>query len=83
MLTDLKTKEQVIGVATATIKFGDISSDIIDKLLEEGFVIHCAGGLMMEHELVQPCIRSITGGQDSLMGLSCKLLADLFAELYD
>ena len=43
----------------------------------------CAGGLMMEHELIQPYITGIEGEQDSLMGLSCTLLAKLFSQLYD
>ena len=41
---------------TSKIYFKPIPSEIIDKLLDEGEVIHCAGGLMIEHPLIQPYI---------------------------
>jgi septum formation protein len=47
----------------------DMPDDVIDKLIEEGDVMWCAGGLMVEHPLVVPYITHIDGTQESVMGL--------------
>ncbi len=55
----------------------DISDLIIDQLVDEGRVLHCAGGIMIEHPLLQPCIVSTDGTQESFMGLPTHLLVTL------
>jgi septum formation protein len=82
-LTDLRSLKRVNGVDRATIHFGTIPEEIIDNIINEGEYIHCAGGLMVEHPLLQPYITKIDGTVDSLMGLSCPLLYKLFTELYN
>jgi septum formation protein len=80
---------QVSGVDTATIFFhSNIGSvdvngkDLVDRLHEVGApVLDCAGGLMIEHEFVQPYIQRIDGTQDSVMGLSKELVEKLLNEL--
>jgi septum formation protein len=47
----------------------DMPDDVIDRLIAEGDVMWCAGGLMIEHPLVTPYITEIQGSQDSVMGL--------------
>ena len=81
VLTNMQTGQQVYDIDQSTIHFGDIPNDIIDKIISEGNVLNCAGGLMIEHPLLQPYINKIEGTQDSLMGLSCQLLQSLFDKL--
>jgi septum formation protein len=81
ILTDVDSKRRVQGVDRSTIHFGQLPSSVVDTLLSEGDVLSCAGGLMVEHHLIQPYITSIEGTEDSLMGLSTELLQTLFNQL--
>ena len=79
---------QVSGVDSATIYFLPSISrveggkDLIDLLLEDGApVLDCAGGLMIEHPLVQQHLEKIDGTEDSVMGLSKALVERLLEEL--
>jgi septum formation protein len=81
VLTDPKTGIRVMGVDVATIHFDPIPEDSITKLIEEGEVYYCAGGLMVEHKLVRPHITKMEGTEESVMGLSPDLLAKLWDEL--
>lgn len=83
ILTNCETGKQTIGVDSSEIHFGDIPIKIIDKLIEEGEVLHCAGGLMVEHPLLQPYISKIIGTRDSVMGLSSALLEKLVIEAFE
>lgn len=82
-LTDTRTGRRVIGVDTATIHFRPFPSDVIDRLIAEGEVLFCAGGLMVEHPLIQPFIERIEGTQESLMGLSVNLLESLLLKYHE
>ncbi|CAM9233482.1 unnamed protein product [Choristocarpus tenellus] len=82
VLTDLKTGKQVSGVDSAEIFFDEIPADVVTKLCKEGTVFCCAGGLMVEHELVQPYVKEIRGTIDSVMGLSKPLVLRLVDSLY-
>lgn len=82
VLTHIKSKRRVYGVDTSTIFFKTIPNDVIEKILDEGEVIHCAGGLMVEHPLLQPYLDRIEGTEDSVMGLSTSLLAFLLSDLF-
>ena len=68
--TDLQTGRRWEGVDVATIRFSPIPKETAEALVAEGEVMWCAGGLMIEHPLVQPFITSMEGGQDAVMGLS-------------
>ncbi|CAM9175705.1 unnamed protein product [Discosporangium mesarthrocarpum] len=81
VLTDLVTGRQESGVDTAEIFFAEIPDDVVTKLCEEGMVLQCAGGLMVEHELVQPYLKEIQGTIDSVMGLSKPLVLRLLARM--
>jgi septum formation protein len=80
VLTDTISGRRVSGVDTAVIHFSPIPDDIIQELLDEGEVMHCAGGLMVEHPLVLP-YRRLEGAEDSVMGLSLSLLDSLLEKL--
>mmetsp|Transcript_31736 Transcript_31736/g.53538 ORF Transcript_31736/g.53538 Transcript_31736/m.53538 type:complete len:258 (-) Transcript_31736:62-835(-) len=81
VLSKLHCNKQVDGVDTATIHFGDIPDDVINAIIAEGDCVHCAGGLMVEHPLLQPYIVKLEGTQESLMGLSPDLLERLLNEV--
>ena len=81
VLTEISTGRRVYGVDVATIAFNPIPDDIIDKLIEEGEVMYCAGALMIENPIIQPYISRIDGKLDSVMGLSTQLLGELSDEL--
>ena len=49
----------------------------MNVLIEEGDVFWCAGGLMVEHDKVQPYVASIEGGMDAVMGLRKQTVVDL------
>lgn len=84
ILTHLPTGIRVAGVDTATIHFhSTMNGDtLVDALLAEGApILSCAGGLMIEHPLVQQHIDRIDGTEDSVMGLSKELVMRLLVEL--
>lgn len=81
VLTDLSTGKRVIGVDSSTIHFHQIPCDVIEMILKEGVALNCAGGLMVEHPLLQPYIANIEGTRDSLMGLSVENLEHLLRQL--
>ncbi|KAK9916784.1 hypothetical protein WJX75_006979 [Coccomyxa subellipsoidea] len=53
-----------------------LASTVVEELISEGAIFRCAGGLMIEHPLVEPLITSIQGTKDSVMGLSKKLVLE-------
>lgn len=44
-------------------------------------MLQCAGGLMVEHSLVQPFVTNIEGTIDSVMGLSKPLVLSLLERM--
>lgn len=81
VLTSLATGRRVSGVDTCAIRLAPIPDSTVSTLLGEGMVFNCAGGLMIEHPLIQGCIQSIEGSVDSVMGLSATMLERLVGEL--
>jgi septum formation protein len=69
MCTNTATGARHETVEICTIHMSDMPDDVIDELIEEGDVMWCAGGLMVEHPLVVPYIMQIDGTQESVMGL--------------
>jgi len=79
-VTNLATGRVAEGVDTVTITFRPTLADAADALVADGACLGCAGGLMVEHPLVAPHLEGIDGEQDSVMGLSPKLLLTLLRE---
>ncbi|KAL4446279.1 hypothetical protein ABPG77_003086 [Micractinium sp. CCAP 211/92] len=77
VLTDLATGRSWEGVDIAEIHFSPIPQESVDKLIAEGEVFWCAGGLMVEHPLVTPHVTRMVGALDSVMGLDKQLLLRL------
>ena len=80
-LVDLHSGKSVEGVDTANIHFRAMPESIIETLVDEGECFHCAGGLMIEHVLLQPYIERIDGTLDSVMGLPKSLVTQLISQL--
>ena len=66
----------------AHIHFTPIPVDTVDALVEEGEVFWCAGGLMVEHEMVQPHVTKIEGTMDGVMGLPKARVLGLLSKFY-
>ncbi|CAL5383572.1 unnamed protein product [Camellia sinensis] len=62
------------------IYFHDIPDQVIDNLIEEGFVLNVAGGLIIEHPLILPYVKQVVGTTDSVMGLPKALTERLINE---
>ena len=60
--------------------FGEVSDKVATMLIEDGEIFNCAGGLMVENELMNPFAR-IDGTMQSVMGLSPKLVSKLWDKM--
>jgi septum formation protein len=80
-MVELSTGRKVSGVHTAEVFFKTIPDKVVAAMLEEGDCLQCAGGLMIEHPLVQEYIDRVDGSIDSVMGLSKELVLDLMCQL--
>ncbi|MFN3650264.1 MAG: Maf family nucleotide pyrophosphatase [Armatimonadota bacterium] len=58
-----------------------IPDETIERLLEQGEVLYCAGGMRFEDPLLQPHIRRMDGTLDSVMGLPKALTERLLREV--
>lgn len=79
--TDLATGKRCEGLDIATIHFSPIPASTAEALIEEGECMWCAGGLMVEHPLVQPHVTRMEGGIDAVMGLSKDTVVRLLTEM--
>jgi septum formation protein len=77
LCTNLGTGESHEAVEICTIHMNPLPKDVLEALLEEGDVMYCAGGLMVEHPLVTPYITRIEGTQDAVMGLGKQTVMEL------
>ncbi|GAB4815115.1 hypothetical protein N2152v2_002161 [Parachlorella kessleri] len=77
VVTDLDTGLSYEGVDVATIHFEPLPSAAVETLIAEGDVLWCAGGLMVEHPLVQPHVTRMEGTLDAVMGLPKALVLRL------
>mmetsp|Transcript_1214 Transcript_1214/g.2765 ORF Transcript_1214/g.2765 Transcript_1214/m.2765 type:complete len:434 (+) Transcript_1214:14-1315(+) len=53
--------------------------EVVDALIKKGDLFTCAGGVVVEDELLQPYLRCIEGTEDSVQGLPLKPLRMLLA----
>jgi septum formation protein len=67
-------------VNASTVVFNPFTQTAIDSLLAEGTVLKCAGGIMIEHDLVRPFIRHLEGSEDGIQGLPKHLTTQLIEE---
>jgi septum formation protein len=77
VVTNVFTKKRYEAVDRAEIYFHPIPESVIEKLIAEGDVFACSGGLMVEHPLVNKFVHHIVGSIDSVMGLNKSLTRSL------
>jgi len=81
-VTDVATGASASSVDVCTIHFKEISEEAMDFLINEGEVMWCAGGLMVEHEKVRPFVTKIDGSEDGVMGMDKEVCARLLREVF-
>lgn len=69
VVTNTKNGMQKSGIDIVRLQLYSIPTNIIDKLIDEGVIFHCAGALRFEDPLMKPFIQNIEGLEGSLMGL--------------
>jgi septum formation protein len=72
------TNKSAVGVDRVKVYLKDLSDEIIEAIIAEGTIFHCAGGFAVEHPLMEPLVEKIDGELESIMGmpiaLTCRLL---------
>jgi septum formation protein len=81
-VTDVATGASASSVDVCTIHVKEISEEAMDFLINEGEVMWCAGGLMVEHEKVRPFVTKIDGSEDGVMGMDKEVCARLLREVF-
>ena len=79
VLTDAATGEQWAKVDRARVHFSPVPEASVDAMIAEGGLFHCAGGLMVEHPLVSPCVTRMEGTMDAVQGLKKATLEAMLA----
>ena len=77
LCTNLGTGERHEAIEICTIHMKPLPKDAVEVLLDQGDIMHCAGGLMVEHPLVTPYITEMEGTQDAVMGLGKQTVMEL------
>lgn len=80
VVTDVKSGKRFEGCDVASLAFRDIPEEIIDKLIEKGDAMYCAGGITVEDSLLEPYRRELKGEMESIQGLPITLLRQLLAK---
>lgn len=58
VLTDCRTGQRWDGVDVANIRFSALPDDVVEAMIAKdgNTLLQCAGGVMIEHDLLQPCV---------------------------
>ena len=85
VVTDCTSGQQWSALDVTQVHFSPdgLPAETIDALIAEGSVFYCAGGLMIEHELVAPHVQRIDGTMDAVMGLCVETVGRLVGEALD
>lgn len=78
---DALSRRSASGVSRATIYLGGLSDEVIEQILDDGTVFHCAGGFAIEHPLMQPLVLRIEGSLDSVQGMPLQLFGSLLEDI--
>ncbi|MBU1126361.1 MAG: Maf family protein [Patescibacteria group bacterium] len=81
VVTNTKTNARAEGNQVTHIQFRQIPETVIDKLIQEGHVLSCSGGLKAEHSDMQSYIESIDGTADDLQGVPVELIKRLMTQI--
>ena len=61
--------------------FKPVPKEIVDKLIEKGDIMYCAGGFMIDDPLIHPYLDRREGTEDSIIGMPLALLKRLIDEV--
>jgi septum formation protein len=61
--------KQTQEMEVSTVHFNEISSEIVQKVVEKGEIFSSAGGFSVEDMDLNPLIRDVEGSVDSVMGM--------------
>lgn len=82
VITNTKTKNQVVAVDIAKVYFKPIPEIIMDKAIEQGQIFHCAGAFQIEGDSIfQPYIERVEGELDSVKGLPIRVVKSLLQQV--
>lgn len=79
--TNTENGKQISGIDIVKVYLNPIPQDVINKLIEQGIIFHCAGALRLEDPLMKAFIQKIDGTEDSLMGLPKTLVKNLIKQV--
>jgi septum formation protein len=79
VLVDLTNGRRVSGVDVAKQYFQDIPECVIEALIQEGDVMYCAGGFVIDSNIIKPYLADRIGTEESIIGFP----VDLFHKLYN
>ena len=77
MVTRVSDGLQHFSIESTNILYREIPDAVVDAVVDEGEVMSCAGGLMVENPLTRPFLVQIEGGEDQVQGLGKESLARL------
>ncbi|KAJ3097199.1 hypothetical protein HDU97_005084 [Phlyctochytrium planicorne] len=81
VVINLKTKKRAEGIDVAKQYFKPIPESVIDALIKQGDVYYCCGAFMIDDPLLIPYLDKREGDEDSIIGLSKRLLVELLSKL--
>lgn len=81
IVTNTFTQKQVTAVDIGKVYFNPIPEDVIEKIIEQGDVFHCAGAFQIEGDsLFQPYFAKIEGSIDGIKGIPVQLVKKMLLE---
>jgi septum formation protein len=81
VVTDTENGRQASGTDIAKIWTRVIPEEIVAKLIKEGEIYYCSGGIDTDDILMRPFIEKIEGEIESIIGLPRKLTEKLLEEI--
>lgn len=80
-VTNTQTGQRADGAVTAGITIAKLPSELIDELVHDDSTYTLAGGFTIFDERLKPYIVDVTGGEDTVAGLSVTLLRELLSQV--
>jgi len=80
VVTATASNRRFEGVDIARQYFGQISGAVVEKAIQAGRILSCAGGFQIDDPLFQPYLLRREGDEDSIIGLPMNLVRRLLSE---
>lgn len=81
VVTNTITGKQAEGVESATTFFDELPDAAVEALLEDGFIMNCAGAYAIEHPLMKPYVARNEGEASCVIGLPLGLTRKLLHQV--